>query len=57
MTTKTELGMDVEIKTLYPDLRDKHSLFLNLKTPVCGYKSKDCMKEGCNLHCWRQDGE
>jgi hypothetical protein len=26
-------------------------IFENVKTPVCGHKSRDCKQEGCNLYC------
>jgi hypothetical protein len=51
---KTELGFEVKNSIKYPDVRDKKSVFMNVKTAVCGKKAKWCMKDGCNLYCHRE---
>lgn len=43
-----------EIKDKYPDLRKYDDLFDNIKTPVCGFKAKDCIINGCNKFCHKQ---
>jgi len=51
---RTELGMEIKVSTKHPDVRDKKSIFMNVKTAVCGAKAKWCKKEDCNLYCRRE---
>ena len=52
----TELGFDIKTVTKYPDLRRYGNIFERIKTPVCGYKVRECKDNGCNLFCKRQEG-
>jgi hypothetical protein len=49
-----ELGFEIKVKDKYPDVRKYHSIFKDVKTPVCGHRVRECQDKGCNLYCKKQ---